>query len=724
MQQHHVPSPDGAPMPTSSNGPPLPVNMSYVLVGLLEQDTWKQRILFVNWEKHTIRFAKWNASRAKFSKYEIPVFELYQVVPGIDKEILIYTTSGSVFSLRASYEHEHAYLFKLLGDVAGIRNDMASGSFHWGAIQQRWLKMQKDSTANANQAGLVKRAHFRDKAQTKKAKRNVWVVVAGNRIFFYANKKSKQPNHVLTVDANFTISGSQEDSEIVVKSDYLCYIGQLEKGEGDTANASVGVSQISLECYNYSHYMSWIQGITLAVKGAANARELSPRPSVNERKSMQRDPSMPKASMSGSSQVQDKPMAMGQERGSGAQRATMPPTGAPEASMESAGAKTHPPATAFKDGGFYTPASLENSALEPRRLHQVFDTPMSLSPRMAGPTFRTHLSPIKKRAVPASPPLPPITLLRKLKGGSPGRVYETSSTVGVQTDYVESDASVTTAMDTATSEENIEDFLSTTGHDLAEASQVVDQDHDEIIDNASRSEVEVEPSTSGSMPGGDFATPGGPQHARKSRSSTVAMMENKKNFFKALGKSVNHSEPSHADDDVATSAAPSGESSPDFAAMVPSPPPARKPPPPPPAVRKQPPPPPPVARPPPPPPPTAKPPPPPPPMAKPQPPPPPASRPPPPPPPGRPPPPPPPGGRKGPPPPPPPRPGALPRTPKPPSANLSLAEQIAQRKAMLKKKKPAEPSEEKVDKPAPAGGGLQFSELEQALRRRKATIGC
>lgn len=216
MQQHHVPSPDGAPMPTSSNGPPLPVNMSYVLVGLLEQDTWKQRILFVDWEQHTIRFAKWNASRAKFSKYEIPVFELYQVVPGIDKEILIYTTSGSVFSLRASYEHEHAYLFKLLGDVAGIRNDMASGSFHWGAIQQRWLKMQKDSTANANQAGLVKRAHFRDKAQTKKAKRNVWVVVAGNRIFFYANKKSKQPNHVLTVDANFTISGSQEDSEIVV----------------------------------------------------------------------------------------------------------------------------------------------------------------------------------------------------------------------------------------------------------------------------------------------------------------------------------------------------------------------------------------------------------------------------------------------------------------------------------------------------------------------------
>ena len=81
---------------------------------------------------------------------------------------------------------------------------------------------------------------------------------------------------------------------------------------------------------------------------------------------------------------------------------------------------------------------------------------------------------------------------------------------------------------------------------------------------------------------------------------------------------------------------------------------------------------------------------------------------------------------KPPPPPPPPRPGASARTPKPPSANLSFAEEIAQRKAMLKKKIPAEPSEKKEDKhkPAPAGGGLQFSELEQALRRRKATIGC
>ena len=37
--------------PPTSNGPALPVNMSYTVVFFLEGDRWKQRILFVDWEK-------------------------------------------------------------------------------------------------------------------------------------------------------------------------------------------------------------------------------------------------------------------------------------------------------------------------------------------------------------------------------------------------------------------------------------------------------------------------------------------------------------------------------------------------------------------------------------------------------------------------------------------------------------------------------------------------
>ena len=743
--------------PPTSNGPALPVNMSYTVVFFLEGDRWKQRILFVDWEKYSVRLVKWNTARTQFSKIEVPIFELYNVVAGVDREILMYTTGGSVYPLRSKFEQEHSYLFKMLRDLNDFRNEAASGQLHWGAAQQRWQKMQRDLTENARQAGLVKRAHPGD--PKCKGRTNAWVVTAKNRIFLYKGKKADHPVHVLTVDDTFRMAGSQENSEVVLQSEYSSipneFVNHRASSEGKEEEMEAETCQLCLRCYDYSHYMSWVQALVQAMKGQSEAEEgggrtpssaaAAKRQAASGRAAMQQGgrtpPAVPAAAPKAATPASAKPAPSFARVPAVTSPRTQPapsPSPAAQPSAKFSAAKT--PSQASASGGYaaYTPVSANRSALEPRRLQNSFDAPASpqvstsYTPRsQAG--YRTHLSPIKKRAVPASPPLPPIALLRKLKGGATGRLYETSSTIGVQTDPDLAAA----AAGAPPSEEKIEDFLS------------VDDGH--IVGEAPRGQgTENFPSTSAEA--GQSSVPmqqereerrATVQPQRAQRSSTADMMDHKNKFFAALGKTVNH----ESTPPPPAALSPSSEQdSPDFAApAIPPPPkpkpvPAARPPaarPPPPAVAKPPqpppksqppPPPPPKAGPPPPPPPRAGPPPPPPPKAVP---PPPKGAPPPPPPRGGPPPPPPPKG--GPPPPPPARGKAPPPPPsarkKAPASNLSLAEQIAQRKAMLKKKsaepKGEEAKSESKPKPSPMPGpGNMVSELEQALRRRKATIGC
>ena len=750
---------------TNANGPPLQVNLSYFVVFILEQDKWKQRILFLDWEKFSIRFCKWNSNgRKQFSRFEVPVFEAYSIVAGIGQEILLYTTSGNVFSLRSKYEHEHAALFKLLREVNDFRNEAASGRLPWSIVQAKWASLQKSQTATASQAGLVKRATFHFQTKDKGKGKTAWVVVVKNRVLLYKNKKYDHPNHVVTLDSTFKLTGTHEDREIWVESSYEGIPSEFNGGDSENmAEVEPEMCQIKLKCYDYSHYLSWAQALGTSMKykdeqgenaAGASSNGSVQAPAVAAGMRMGGGPGSP-ATPTAASTVSPNAQMTGHQH---------PPAfryqGGPRSPANSAlkfkqssikasspnapGVSTSPgarapiggtaPASASKarlsaaPQGYQraTPPSVTPQvAFEPRRLTDSFDT-RGFTPRAAASSssfqYRTHLSPIKKRVVPASPPLPPIALLRKLKGNDQGRLYETSCTIGVQTDTV---ALETKEEPPGNVEENIEEYFT------VEEEQDIVAEENQAEENHPSAEYSSESGVAGME--------------KKKRSSTIQMMDRKSKFFAALGKTVQHTTPPTAESSgIGEMPSFAGDESPEFAPAVPAPPPpsstSRPPPPPPSAAKKAPPPPPPAAKkaPPPPPPSAKKAPPPPPPSAKkasPPPPPPSGKRPPPPPPPSgkRPPPPPPPSGNRPPPPPPPGSKGAPPPPPKPKKAqqnvsNLSLAEQIAQRRANLRKKqdsgnsdKPPPPKAKAAPAPSPMDA---MSELQQALRRRKQTINC
>ncbi|QDZ25697.1 hypothetical protein HOP50_18g82380 [Chloropicon primus] len=473
--------------PSSSNGPPLPVNISYVVVFFLERDKWKQRILFVDWEKFSIRFLKWDSGKEQYSKFEIPVFELYSVVAGVDREILIYTTNGSVHPLRSKYEHEHGFLFKQLKDLNDFRNESASGALHWGAIQQRWMRMQRELTCNARQAGLVKRA-FLTGDQKKKGRSNAWVVIARNRVLFYKAKKAGFPSHVVTLDEKFRLTGSQEDSEVVASSDYGSIPSEFvnhRANQEEHEEMAAETCQFSMKCYDYSHYMSWVQALVTTMKGSSEEGEENKaseerRPVEPAPKRGADTPASAASNQQGSAAAHAQPgeakarppAKIPSAAGStpttsrqmvSRQQASPAPVPSPRIPNFQAVAPTPPP-PAYSNAG-YSLMPTQQSALEPRRLAQTFETPGSSALSTSYPAMPTYssltpnLSPIKKRAVPASPPLPPLALLRKLKGNKAGRIYETSCTIGVQTDLQDPGPMLVEEPETPRSEEKIEDFL-------------------------------------------------------------------------------------------------------------------------------------------------------------------------------------------------------------------------------------------------------------------------
>lgn len=240
-----------SPKSPKVKGPPLLANAAVFVVKVLEQQTWRKRLLLFDWETRLLRFLKWGHGNL-FSKTQITYdnYEGYEVTDF--NQISLRCSSVDDVYLKPMFLQEIPSIVEYLEKLSDIHNSLSSASeFAFIKIVD---ELSRSCLTAASQAGIMKSVLVWGEAF-----HNVWTVVVNRKLVFYKNRKSKNPLHAMIIDKNFKMKVDYQKLTISI-SFILGYV----KEEG-TYNALKDKYSLHVIAYDIEQCLLWEEAIKAMV---------------------------------------------------------------------------------------------------------------------------------------------------------------------------------------------------------------------------------------------------------------------------------------------------------------------------------------------------------------------------------------------------------------------------------------------------------------------------